>query len=229
MAARAHLLLVEDDLDLQLTTRLVLEQRGFEVSVAGDGLEALDRLRNEEFDLAVLDVMLPGLDGIRLTTKVREFSEIPIVMLTARDLPHDEVQGLRSGADDYVMKPFDGDVLAARLEAVLRRRSVTAPEPASAIVKVGEIALDPLGMTVEVAGEPVAVTVTEFRLLAAFMAHPGMVLSRQQLLTLAWGESEWIDPRVVDVNVQRVRAKVGADALVTIRGAGYKLVRPGRP
>lgn len=228
MANRPRVLLVEDDADLQVTTRLVLERHGFDVEVVGDGLAALEILRTADLDLALVDVMLPGMDGIRLTRAVRELRDLPIVMLTARDLPHDQVHGLEAGADDYVVKPFDGDVLVARLRAVLRRGSAAAPAADPGVLVRGDLRIDLPGMTLERAGAPVALSATEFRLLHAFATHPGVVLSRHQLLDLVWGDTEFTDERVVDVTLQRLRAKIGAEHVETVRGAGYKMPRAAR-
>lgn len=217
-----HVLLAEDDPDLRVTTRLVLERHGFAVTVAEDGAQAEALLASTPFDVALLDVMMPGRDGIWLTKHVRERLDLPVVLLTARDLVSDEVAGLEAGADDYVTKPFDGDVLVARLNAVVRRSAARRRQADH----VGDLVIDRPGLTLTRGGEPVALSATEFRLLLTLLDHAGIVLSREQLLERVWGSAEWGDPRVVDVNVQRLRAKVGADLVETVRGVGYKLVRP---
>lgn len=220
------MLLVEDDADLRLTTRLVLERFGFTVVAAQDGLEALDRLAEHDVDVAVVDVMMPRLDGIGLTKRIRAssvWSALPVLLLTARDLPHDEIVGFESGADDYVTKPFDGEVLAARLRALLRRRGADAPQETTE--RLGDLVIDRAGMTLHRDGVPVDLSATEFRLLFTFLDHVGAVLSREQLLAHVWGSADWGDPRVVDVNIQRLRAKIGAQHIITVRGAGYKLAR----
>ncbi|PFG17451.1 DNA-binding response OmpR family regulator [Propionicimonas paludicola] len=218
-------LLVEDDADLRLTTRLVLERQGFTVVTAEDGVDALDRLRDQSVDVAVVDVLMPRMDGLTLLRELRtsvEHAELPVLLLTARDLPSDQVGGLDAGADDYVVKPFDSAVLAARLRVLLRHRG---PSAAPTWHELGELRIDREGMVVERAGQPVELSATEFRLLDALLEHAGQVLSREQLLHLVWGSADWGEPRVVDVNVQRLRAKIGADKIVTLRGSGYKLVR----
>ncbi len=218
-------LLVEDDADLRVTTRLVLERQGFEVLTAEDGLAALEVVAGRCPDAAVVDVMMPRMDGITLTKRLRSdpaTATLPILLLTARDLPHDQVTGLDAGADDYVTKPFDGEVLAARLRALLRRQGAAA---GPTVERVGDLEIDREGMTVTRAGAPVELSATEFRLLAALVDHLGAVLSREQLLDRVWGSASWGDPRVVDVNVQRLRAKIGAEHIVTMRGAGYKMAR----
>lgn len=214
-------LLVEDDDALRLTTRLVLERQGFDVVTAGDGVEALEVMGDVEPDVALVDVMMPRMDGITFVRRARERRELPIIMLTARDLPHDQLIGFDAGADDYVVKPFDGEVLAARLRAVLRR---AAPERED-VERLGDLIVDRAGMTVQRGDEQITLSGTEFRLFETFLDHANRVLSRGQLLDLVWGDAEWGDPHVVEVNVQRLRAKIGADWIVTVRGAGYKLVR----
>lgn len=217
-------LLVEDDADLRVTTRLVLAHHGFEIVTAADGVAALAVLDEQPVDVAVVDVIMPRMDGITLLRRLRESPEhcdLPVVLLTARDLPSDQVAGLDAGADDYLPKPFDSDVLAARLRALLRR----SVSPAIDWIDLGDLRIDRAGMAVERAGTSVELSATEFRLLEALLDHAGQVLSRDQLLELVWGSSSWGEPRVVDVNVQRLRAKIGAEKILTLRGSGYKLVR----
>lgn len=213
-------LLVEDDENLRLTTALVLERQGFAVVTAGDGVEGLEQLTRHAPDVLLVDVMMPRMDGITFVRRARERTDTPAVMLTARDLPYDQLAGFDAGADDYVVKPFDGDVLAARLRAVLRR----ARGGASTDVTLGDLRIDLPGMAVRRGDEQIPLSSTEFRLLETLLAHPGQVLSRGQLLDLVW-ETSWGDAHVVEVNVQRLRAKIGAEHIVTVRGAGYKLVR----
>lgn len=215
-------LLVEDDETLRLTTRLVLEKHGFGVATAVDGIDALEKLDVVEPDVLLVDVMMPRMDGITFVRRARERRDVPAVVLTARDLPHDQLAGFEAGADDYVVKPFDGDVLAARLRAVLRRGR---PTQESQDVVLGDLRIDRPGMVVHRGQERVSLSSTEFRLLEAFLDHTGRVLSRLQLLDLVWGDAAWGDPHVVEVNVQRLRAKIGAHHIVTVRGAGYKLVK----
>jgi DNA-binding response OmpR family regulator len=217
-------LLAEDDADLRVTTRLVLQRQGFEVITAADGVAALEVLAQHQVDVAVVDVMMPRMDGITLLKRLRASAEhqlLPVLLLTARDLPCDQVSGLDAGADDYVVKPFDSDVLAARLRALLR----VARSAESAWTIVGDLRIDRAGMVVERGQIPIELSATEFRLLDALLEHAGQVLSREQLLELVWGSNDWGEARVVDVNIQRLRAKIGAERIVTLRGAGYKLAR----
>ncbi len=213
-------LLVEDDETLQVTTRLVLQRHGFRVTTADDGIDGLEKLATVTPDVLLVDVVMPRMDGITFVRRARERLDVPAVVLTARDLPHDQLAGFEAGADDYVVKPFDGDVLAARLRAVLRRGGA----PRSQEVRLGALRIDRPGMVVRRDDERITLSSTEFRLLEAFLDHAGRVLSRPQLLDLVWGDASWGDPHVVEVTMQRLRAKIGAEHIVTVRGAGYKLV-----
>lgn len=230
-AAPLHILLAEDDDDVRLTTRLVLLKQGFTVTETADGEEAWAAFRSAEqhntpFDAAVLDVMMPGIDGLTLTKKIREVSNLPVILLTARDLPIDQVTGLEAGGDDYVTKPFNSDVLRARINAVVRRAQAhQKPQTATEVIRVGDVDVDLKGMTVTKDGHDVDLTATEFKLLSTFLDHHGQVLSREELLAQVWGGTVGFEHRIVDVNIQRLRTKIGADVIVTVRGAGYKLLR----
>jgi len=224
-------LLVEDDPTLLETTSLVLERHGFEVVGLPDATDAMTVIEEREPDVALLDVMLPGVDGISLTRRIREEHPIPVVLLTARGDPLDVVSGLEAGADDYIVKPFDGPVLAARLRAVMRRHEVVRPaaEPeaaaASATVTIGDLEFDREALIVRVNGDEVALTPTELRLLGELIDHRGMALSRDQLLERVWGYTWSGDTRLVDVHIQRLRAKIGAGHIDTVRGHGYRIRR----
>ena len=227
------LLLVEDDEVIRIAVGRTLERYGFEVTTAPDGLAGLDRFREAPPDLLLLDVMLPGLDGIGLCRRVRETSQVPILMMSARGDALDVVGGLEAGADDYVVKPVDTSVLVARIRAVMRRTSAAPPPgtsagpvPRSAELVFGDVRIDPDGMEVTRGGEPVALTPTELRLLLELAAHPGVVLERHRLLRDVW-DYKWQggDSRVVDLCVARLRTKIGAERIETVRGFGYKLRR----
>jgi DNA-binding response OmpR family regulator len=220
--ARPRILLVEDDATIRQMTKLSLERDGFTVATASDGAGGLSAFRSDAPDLVVLDVMLPGADGVSVCRSIREQSVVPIVMLTARTDPVDVVLGLEAGADDYVTKPFEPAVLAARLRAVLRR---VARHDASPVLSAGDVEIDRSGMEVRVAGAPVSLTPTEYRLLLELAENRGVVLSRERLLEDVWGYVWAGDTRLVDMHVRRLRAKIGAEAIETVRGAGYKLVR----
>ena len=217
------ILLVEDDATIREMTQLSLERDGFSVSTAADGPAGLDAFRDSTPDLVLLDVMLPGLDGVSVCRVIRESSVVPVVMLTARTDAVDVVLGLEAGADDYVTKPFEPAVLAARLRAVLRR--ATRPAPASPL-RFGELEIDPLGMVVRRNGDELTLTPTEYRLLLMLAENAGIVLGRERLLEEVWGYVWAGDTRLVDMHVRRLRGKIGHDAIETVRGAGYKMVRP---
>jgi len=210
-------LLAEDDADVRETTQLLLLRRGWRVTPTADGVEALEAVDVELPDIAVVDVAMPRLNGLDLTGRLTALG-VPVVLLTARSLPVDEVQGLAAGADDYVTKPFDADVLSARLHAVLRRRR----GPATEVTTVGDVRIDVTGRRVDRAGTLVPLSSVEFRVLEALLRNRGAVLSREQVIAMAW-DSTWQDPRIVDTNVQRLRRKLGPDVIETVRGFGYRI------
>ncbi|MEE1763445.1 two-component system response regulator CseB [Streptomyces sp. NPDC014892] len=236
MAEQTHVLFVEDDDVIREATQLALERDGFAVTAMPDGLSGLEAFRADRPDIALLDVMVPGLDGVSLCRRIRDESTVPVIMLSARADSIDVVLGLEAGADDYVTKPFDGAVLVARIRAVLRRfghasgGDAKAEEAGAAgtggvltFGELGELVIDTVGMEVRKSGEPVALTPTEMRLLLEFSSAPGTVLSRDKLLERVWDYGWGGDTRVVDVHVQRLRAKIGQDRIETVRGFGYKL------
>ncbi|ASU86261.1 DNA-binding response regulator [Nocardiopsis gilva YIM 90087] len=228
--AQTHVLFVEDDDVIRETTQLSLERDGFRVTVAADGRAGMEEFLASRPDVALLDVMLPGMNGVSLCRRIREESLIPVIMLSARDDPVDIVVGLEAGADDYVTKPFDSAVLTARIRAVLRRTEGRRPDTGSdnGALRFGDVEIDPDGVRVLRGGEVVALTPTEMRLLLRFADSPGTVLSRDILLESVWDYAWGGDSRVVDVHVQRLRNKIGAERIATVRGFGYKLVGPDR-
>ncbi|MFF0292731.1 two-component system response regulator CseB [Kitasatospora sp. NPDC004614] len=231
--ASPRILLVEDDEVIREATQLALERYGFPVDTAGDGLEGLERFRAAPPDLLLLDVMLPLLDGVGLCRRIREESQLPILMMSARTEPIDVISGLEAGADDYVVKPFETAVLVARIRTVLRRTgfgptataAAAATAPGNSVRVIDDLEVDTDAMEVKVAGRPVPLTPTELRLLLEFTAAPGVLMERQVLLERVWDYSWGADSRVVDVHVQRLRAKIGATRIETVRGFGYKLRR----
>ncbi len=225
-----RMLFVEDDPVIRQATGDYLLRNGFDVVLAEDGDAGLVAWRETEPVLALLDVMLPGLDGVALCRAIRAESQIPIILLSARSDPIDVVLGLEAGADDYVTKPFEPAVLTARLRAAMRR--ATPPDPDRALVEqVGSLVLDREGYQVTRDGEPLALTPTEYRLLVELIDNVGMALERAALLERVWGYGWAGDTRLVDVHIQRLRAKIEEDPaspelVQTVRGVGYKLVRP---
>ncbi|WP_088964605.1 response regulator transcription factor [Micromonospora purpureochromogenes] len=220
-----RVLLVEDDASIREVTALGLRRAGFRVSTAVDGRAALAAWRAQPVDLVVLDVMLPGLDGLEVCREIRRTSSVPILMLTARTDTIDVVVGLECGADDYLRKPFDLPELVARVRAGLRRASAVVEE---SVLTVGGLEIDPNRFVVRKAGRELTLTATEFRLLLELARRPGQVFTRELLLDRVWNHSHLGDSRLVDVAVQRLRAKVEDDPaeprlVRTVRGVGYKL------
>jgi two-component system response regulator MtrA len=219
-----HVLLVEDDSSIREITTLGLEQAGYRVTASGDGRDALLRFRQGAFDLVVLDVMLPSLDGLEVCREIRRESGVPIIMLSARSELHDVVVGLELGADDYVTKPFELPELVARIKAVLRR---SAAAPSESVIAVNDLEIDPAAFIVRRRGDTVELTATEFRLLLELARRPKQVFTRGLLLELVWNYDYLGDSRLVDVAVQRLRAKIEDDPkqpklIKTVRGVGYR-------
>jgi DNA-binding response OmpR family regulator len=217
------LLLIEDDDSIgQLVKRYLEQQDGWRVLWLRSGEEAITELRRHAVRLFVLDIGLPGIDGFEVCRQMRAHSKVPIVMLTARDEEPDRVAGLELGADDYVLKPFSPRELAARIKAILRRSDQGSGDE---VLAVGGIILRRDSHEVTVAGAAIELTSKEFNLLACFLDHAGIVLSREQLLDLVWGMAYPGGTRTVDMHVAQLRRKLGdPEAIRTVRGAGYKLV-----
>jgi DNA-binding response OmpR family regulator len=220
-----RVLVVDDEVPLTGVVGSYLVREGFEVSVAHTGPDAVDMARTERPDLIVLDLMLPGFDGIEVCRQVRTFSDTYIIMLTARDSEVDKVLGLSMGADDYLVKPFSPRELIARVHAMLRRPRVADLGPQDAIA-VGGLVIDPESRDVRVDGVVVDLTRTEFDLLAAMASRPKAALTRRQLIDTVWGPDWFGDEHVVDVHVGHLRTKLGDDAneprfVRTVRGVGY--------
>jgi two-component system response regulator MtrA len=226
----ARILLIEDDPSIREVTAIGLRNAGFTVDTADDGRDGLDRFAGASFDLVLLDIMLPRIDGLEVAREIRRTSTVPIVMLTARSDTIDVVVGLEAGADDYVRKPYELPELVARVRAALRRAGRRDEDPAPEL-RLGPLRIDLAGRTVirDGSGE-IPLTRTEFDLLVELARHPGQVLVRDTLLDRIWGYDYLGDSRLVDVAVGRLRAKVEADPaapdlIVTVRGAGYKAAR----
>ncbi|MGH9207092.1 MAG: winged helix-turn-helix domain-containing protein [Acidimicrobiales bacterium] len=211
---------------MRASMRLALEDEGWEVDEAGSGEDALAAFASQPADLALIDLLLPGMDGFECCRQVRRHSAIPVIMVTARSDTHDVVAGLEAGADDYVTKPFVAKELAARIRAHLRRARSEAPtdEP----LAFGDLEILPDEGVVRKKGEEVHLTRTEFRLICELAASPGKVFSREALLERVWGYDYFGDGRLVDVHLRRLRTKVETDPanpthILTVRGLGYKL------
>ncbi|HEX7051609.1 MAG TPA: response regulator transcription factor [Longimicrobiales bacterium] len=223
----ARILVVEDERDIAALVAYHLTREGYRVSTVADGTEALDRVAEERPDLIVLDLMLPGLSGFDVLGELRrraETADVPVIVLTARRDEADRIQGLERGADDYVTKPFSPQELVLRIGAVLRRAQAPPVAGAARLLRSGPLTVDLNAMRVEVDGEEVALTATEYRLLVSLMERRGRVQSRQQLLSAAWDVHVRIETRTVDMHVQRLRAKLGAAGkmIETVRGFGYR-------
>jgi len=225
-SSKGSVLVVEDEQAIADLVRAYLERDGFGVVWARSGEQALEELARHPVRLVVLDIGLPGIDGFEVCRRLRARTGVPILVLSARDDEVDRVAGLEAGADDYVTKPFSPRELVARVKAILRRAgSGGGAGQDGGPLAVGDVSLDRAARAVTVAGAPVELTGREFDLLAALLSHPGVVLSRDRLLELAWGGEFPGGTRTVDVHIAQLRAKLGrADLVQTVRGAGYKVV-----
>ena len=227
LATRGRVLVVDDDAALAEMLMIVLRQEGFEARMCGRGDQALDAFRSYRPDVVLLDLMLPGMDGIDVCKQIRAESGVPIVMLTAKSDTVDVVVGLESGADDYVVKPFKPKELVARIRARVRRTDGAAAET----LTIGDLTIDVAGHAVTRNGEPINLTPLEFDLLLALARKPWQVFTREVLLEQVWHYRHAADTRLVNVHVQRLRAKVERDperpqVVVTVRGVGYKAGPP---
>ncbi|MCX6386057.1 MAG: response regulator transcription factor [Solirubrobacterales bacterium] len=226
-----RILLADDEQSIQTLLSYPLRKDGYEVVLASNGEEALDLFGRDSFDLVILDVMMPRIDGLEVCRRMRADSAVPIIMLTARGEEIDKVLGLELGADDYITKPFSMREFRSRVKAALRRAEMARSaisENSEAPVVVGEITIDPTRRTVSVGGQGVTLTFVEFEILAAMARSPGRVFERDVLLTRIWGDSAYRDPRTIDVHIRHLREKVERDPAVpeylhTVRGVGYRL------
>jgi two-component system alkaline phosphatase synthesis response regulator PhoP len=226
-------LIVEDESDLVKLLKYNLEKESFKVSYATDGALALAEARRDPPDVVILDLMLPGLDGLEVCRQLRrndQFSRTPILILSARSEEADRVVGLELGADDYVTKPFSTREVIARIRALLRRNEPIAPQRSK--ISRGEIVIDPTEHSVTVSGKAVELSALEFKLLHYMAVHPGMVFSRDQLLDGVWGNDRSVTPRSVDVYVRRIREKIELKPqqpiyVQTVHGVGYRFATKG--
>lgn len=218
--------MVDDETTVRQTVAAYLEREGYVVHTASDGLSALDAVRIHQPALIVLDIMLPGVDGLEVLRQVRQTSDIYVLLLTARADETDKIVGLTVGADDYLTKPFSPRELVARIKAILRRGRGNGVVDRALVF--GSLRVDPEGRQVWKKDQPVELTTIEFDILHALARHPGRVLSREQLIEQVWGHDYYGDERVVDVHIGRLRKKLETDAgnpetIVTVRGVGYRL------
>lgn len=226
--ARFRALVVDDEPPLVQVVSGYLTREGFEVVTADNGESAVTKAREHSPDVVVLDLMLPGIDGIEVCRRIRSFSDAYIIMLTAKTDEVDKLVGLSVGADDYLTKPFSPRELVARVRAMLRRPRASAEPEGGTIRRFGDLEVDPAGREVRVAGHAVVLTRTEFDLLDALSAQPRVVYSRRQLLTHVWSGDWYGDDHVIDVHVGNLRRKLGDDAsqpryIRTVRGVGYRM------
>lgn len=224
---QGKILIVEDERAIARSVAFALRQDGFEVLTAADGREGLATARREHPDLVLLDLMIPEIDGLEVCRILRRESEVPIIMLTARAEEVDRVVGLEMGADDYVVKPFSVRELVARVRAVLRRRTAQSDPPKR--VSVSGLVIDLDRHTVTVGDRQIALTPKEFELLRVMASNCGRVMPRQLLLDRVWGDSDYMDPKTLDVHIRWLREKIEPEPsqprlIVTVRGVGYKLV-----
>jgi DNA-binding response OmpR family regulator len=230
MADRApRILLVDDEQPIQTLLSFPLQRDGYEVVQASDGREALARFSEQQFDLVVLDLMLPRMDGLEVCKRLRaDGSTVPIIMLTAKSEEIDKVLGLELGADDYITKPFSMREFRSRVKAALRRAGMVSPEADDEQpIEVRGLRIDPTKRTVVRDGDTVATTFVEFEILTALARTPGRVFTRDMLLARVWGDSAYRDPRTIDVHIRHLREKIEADPkepeyLFTVRGVGYR-------
>ena len=227
METPKHILVVDDEADLVELISYNLKKEGFSVDSAMDGESALSKIKKGRYDLVVLDLMLPGIQGIEICRMLRndpKTEALPIIMLTAKGEEVDKILGLEMGADDYITKPFSPRELVARIKAVLRR-SMEKPAPEK-ILKVGELLIDRERYTLTIKGKPVKLSATEFKLLLFLAERKGKVFNREQLLDAVWSDEAFVEPRTVDVHVRRLRAQIEEDPahpryIKTLRGIGY--------
>jgi DNA-binding response OmpR family regulator len=226
----ARILLVDDEQSIQTLLSYPLRKEGYEVVQATDGRQALDRFDEQQFDLVVLDLMLPKIDGLEICRRLRTRSSVPIIMLTAKSEEIDKVVGLELGADDYITKPFSLREFSSRIKAALRRAEMTRPSEATADelpLEVRDLRLDFGKRSVRIRGGDAQLTYVEFEILAALARSPGRVFTRDMLLQRIWGDSAYRDPRTIDVHIRHLREKVERDPkdpeyLFTVRGVGYR-------
>jgi len=226
---RRRILIVDDEKDLVELLSYNLKKEGFSIDASYDGEEALIKLKNNKYDLIILDLMLPGMDGLEILRFIRsqkEISHLPVLMLTAKSEETDRIIGLEMGADDYVTKPFSPRELIARVKALLRRIARKIEEPGQEILKLGDLEIDRERYSVRVKGKEIKLSATEFKLLLYLAERKGRIFTREQLLDAVWGNEVFVEPRTVDVHIRRLRTQIEEDPanpryIKTRRGVGY--------
>jgi two-component system response regulator RegX3 len=221
------ILVVEDEVSLREPLVFLLQKEGFKTIEAKDGEEAIVLFRSANPDIVLLDLMLPGKSGIEVCREIREHSNVPIIMVTAKDSEVDRVVGLEIGADDYIVKPYSTRELVARVRAVLRRGTEQKPSSTGMVISGGSVTLDPERHRVTVSGESISMPLKEFELLEYLMENQGRVLTRGQIIDRIWGADYFGDTKTLDVHIKRLRTKIEPDSaepkhIITIRGLGYK-------
>ncbi len=229
MMTKAFILVVDDEGTIREVVRRYLEREGYAVKEAADGYQALEIIRQDAPALIVLDLMLPGIDGLTLTQHLRQDHQIPIIMLTSKGESSDRIRGLDMGADDYITKPFSPQEVVSRVRAVLRRTGGAAASTSQQPIQIGRINIDPASRNVEVNQQTIPLTAKEFDLLWHFAQHPQHVFTRTQLLGQIWGDELYTDPSTVTVHIRRLREKIEAspsqpEYILTVWGVGYKFV-----
>lgn len=225
------ILLVDDDAALLEVTSIILVSEGYRVLTAEDGMEALGVVNRENLDLVVLDIMLPRMSGFEVLKKIRERSEVPVILLTAKSQSVDKVVGLELGADDYITKPFDTKELLARIKAILRRLGRQGSGSRDGVLRLGPLELDPDGYTVSRDGEPLELTPTEFKILALLIRRPGQAFTRGQISEAVSTGQHYLASRYIDVHISRLRGKIERDPskpeiIQTVPSVGYRAARP---
>ena len=229
MTINPTILVVDDEETIREVVRRYLEREGYLVKEAADGYEALRIIQDDSPSLIVLDLMLPGIDGLSLTQHLRQDRQIPIIMLTAKSEDNDRIRGLDLGADDYITKPFNPQEVVSRVRAVLRRSDRETISSAKKAIQTGILNIDPVARNVRVKSQNITLTAKEFDLLWHFALHPEQVFSRTQLLAQVWGDELYTDPSTVTVHIRRLREKIEIDPsqpqqILTVWGVGYKFV-----
>lgn len=224
-----HILLVEDDISIQEMVETYLVREGFQVTIASDGEEGVNAFLKGSFDLIILDIMMPKLDGLEVLRIIREKSAVPILMMSAKDTDVDKAVGLGLGADDYICKPFSMIELAARVKAGIRRSTkYSAVESKDEAIQIGDLIIDPINFTVEKKGRQLKLTLKEFEILKLFVKNQNRVFTKAQIYTLVWNEEYYGDDNVINVHMRRLREKIESDPsnpeyIKTLWGIGYKL------